>query len=1296
MSDEKRSVVSKILGARGSIAQRRNEWLTAAGAFERAAERRPRDASLWFKAGNAYFRAGEDLKAVPLLERANALSAENSEWRYRLGFVLEKTRQYRRAIEEYDYSERLGGYAPRLAYRRGRCFADLGEADNAKVEYLCALAAEFQPKKSYEALRKLEGPVTPVWQKLDLRRQGQEYFEPSESWTVEHARLADKMGDSSEAVQFYGLVSTESALSAKDRLAFAINLERVGNDEDSCAQLEQLVSMLPEQERPFHSGAVFQKHGMWDRARAALEELNVPDALEPERLYRIGFTYDREYRWAEALKYFELAVRLRPDEARWHYKAAHASERLGDYARAVGSYLQAVELDPKQRHWWYRAGVCLNSVGDDAAALYALLRSMKGATQVEAAGTMLLPGPSPTDAYLRANAEERAPHIHQHLGALSNASPDVLVQWADVAKRAGFNDDAHMLLNALPLVGSELTGKGRQRAVELMSSLGDRRESIELALEDRIFRRPDGVNTAEYMRSEQDRRNRVYAEFLTTRPINSQVVLFESNHGASVGCHPLAIYRQMRGDDRFRNCSFVWAVNDSSSVPSDVKKDLRVVMVKVHSTDYLRHLATAKYLINNVSFAPYFVRRPEQRYLNTWHGTPMKTLGRSMRQGIIEYENLERNFLQATHIMAPNELTRWALIDEHHLDGIYPGATMITGSPRLDRLVRDNGELRAKIRTQLGVLESERMILVAPTWRGGVSSRDLDADALAEELGTIASIPGTRVFYRAHRLTESMVKDLSLPAEIVPAAIDTNDLLAAVDHLVTDYSSISFDFLPTGRPVTLYVPDEVEYVADRGLYVLPEELPFGVARTIEELKGAVADPIVDVESYTAAQELYGPLEDGHASERCVDFFVSDKLRGNEFNGNRTLVFHASMIPNGIAASARALFQELVTLDLNVVLIVEPKVLRRDARRWDQIERLPKKVKLVSRVGDLVLTPEDAYVRSRVESLKFQPGEVMLQQYRAIWRREARRLLGVMHVDVAIEWDGYAALWANIILGSGNDETFHVIWQHNDMALERSEKFPELDNVFAVYPDFDRVVSVSDSLREINAQYLEQRLGLPSSRVHSVHNVVPVNEILLNAQAPLDDDIGAFLVGASKVVVNVGRMSPEKNQSALLEAWKVVHDTDPDARLLIVGTGPLEAELWALASKLGIGDSMMFTGQRSNALPIIGAADLFVLPSLHEGQPVVLFEAMALGVPILASDLPGNVEAIQAGYGTIIGNTPSDIAFEINRALSEPRAADNLVSLRSYATHAVAEFGAVVDLVKETQPGPVLHEGNPKK
>jgi CDP-glycerol glycerophosphotransferase len=367
----------------------------------------------------------------------------------------------------------------------------------------------------------------------------------------------------------------------------------------------------------------------------------------------------------------------------------------------------------------------------------------------------------------------------------------------------------------------------------------EREEASEILRGTRDVRFPDGIDLKKYLSSAEIRRRSLFAEFQKSLPLDEKTVLLESNHGSSVGCHPLALFREMSTDSRFAGFTYVWAHSSSAPVPEEITGRADVLLAEMHSDFYLRHLATAKYLINNVSFAPYFVRREGQTYLNTWHGTPMKTLGQSMRQGVLEYENLARNFVQATHVSSPNELTDWALFEDHRISRYATAAREITGSPRLDRLVSSGSRMRRSIRQELGVGEEERLILYAPTWRGGVTDHEFDTKSLIDDLEAMTKVSGARVYFRAHRLTEKLVAEVPLPVDVIPRHIDTNDLLSAVDILVTDYSSIAFDFLKTGRALVFYVPDVETYREERGLYLELEELPGVVCKDHRTLVSAL-------------------------------------------------------------------------------------------------------------------------------------------------------------------------------------------------------------------------------------------------------------------------------------------------------------------------------------------------------------------------------------------------------------------------------------------------------------------------
>lgn len=1263
----------RVLSTIARLARRRQDWPAASSFFLRAAELSNGDHMLWSEAAKAarFARNGDEFE---ILERATECPNASSDTWYRYGRYLEEKGEFDGARNAYVMAEQAGGEAGHMSFRQARCLEATDDVTGACVKFRMAASEGFDPRKCFEELRRILR-ADPLWLRLELFREGQEYFGPEDGWTLQHAKLAGDMKSHVEAVELYDEVSRCARLSEGHSVHFALSLESVGDETGAREVLLNALDHRPAGDKALGVGLIYERARMWTRARREFLSVLEREPYKPALLYRVGLCYDREYKWDRAAYYFARAFHLEPNRAQWAYKCGHAFERAREYGAAIGWYQAALRVDPSVRHWWYRLGAVLASAGQLDSALDALTRSVEGRSATDAAEVPLTfqdhwevdgvpAGDHNSNAWMKELLTD---------GPALRRDREPLLALVKHALSAGQNSYAELALRRTAGTGIGLPSKERLEIAAALKAVGQLPRAVEHLLDSRNVRLPDGVDLNKYLPKNQSRRSRLYAEFWENRPVDPRVILFESNHGSAIGCHPLAVFREMRERQEFGESTFVWAVTDEARIPSELSECARAAFVKVGSDEYLAYLATAAILVNNVSFPPYFTRREGQRYLNTWHGTPMKTLGRSMHQGLVEYENLERNFIQASHLLAPNELTRWALLDEHHLDGIYPGSVGMLGSPRLDKLVKQADTLRSELRERLAVAPSERLVLVAPTWRGGVSSHDFDEVALTEQLSALARIDGVKVFYRAHRLTEKLVRGADLPVEVVPADIDTNDLLAAVDHLVTDYSSVLFDYLVTGRPATLYVPDVEEYAETRGLYIRPEELPVGVAENLAELVDEITNErSLDKAEYQNALAAFCPFEDGNASARCVDFLLSDEGRGRELNGRPTVLFHGSLIPNGIASSLLAILDALVRADINVLILVEPKVLRTNTDREAVFRRLPDGVRLVSRVGDTLMTPEEFFVREMVESRKFNPGDEMIATYKKSWRKEALRITGDLPIDVAIEWDGYAPLWAGILSSIGSDSR-SMIWQHNQMADEQERKYPGLPVVFDMYPWFDAVVSVSRLLADRNARHLES-LGLDLQEgVAAVPNMLLFDEILAKSQAPMLEEHAGYFEGEGPVAITVGRLSMEKNHSALINAWARVLVEHPKAQLLIVGSGPLQASLEVDIARLGLGEEVHLVGQVSNPYPLMRKADVFILPSLHEGQPIVLFEAMSLGVPLAASACPGNVEAMNQGYGVQISTGADELGGELAALLHRVSQAAGHFDPAEYGSNAMKRF-----------------------
>src|SRR5699024_3309512 len=224
---------------------------------------------------------------------------------------------------------------------------------------------------------------------------------------------------------------------------------------------------------------------------------------------------------------------------------------------------------------------------------------------------------------------------------------------------------------------------------------------------------------------------------------------------------------------------------------------------------YYKYLSSAGFLFNDTAFPQFFVRKPEQKYLNTWHGTPWKTLGYDVKTARMDFTNAARNFLQASHLLVPNQYTFDHQVVPYQVSTIYPGELAVTGYPRIDLTFKTMHNAKP-LKEELGITDDQKVVLYAPTWRGSIKFREFDKEQLEQDLEKLSRM-NAHVLFRGHHVVEKLLQDIDIPnVTIVPNRIDTNELLGVTDILITDYSSIFFDFLVTDCPILHYVYDYEE------------------------------------------------------------------------------------------------------------------------------------------------------------------------------------------------------------------------------------------------------------------------------------------------------------------------------------------------------------------------------------------------------------------------------------------------------------------------------------------------------
>lgn len=796
------------------------------------------------------------------------------------------------------------------------------------------------------------------------------------------------------------------------------------------------------------------------------------------------------------------------------------------------------------------------------------------------------------------------------------------------------------------------------------------------------------------------------------QPVVPGSVFYESFSGNGMLDNPEAVFRALLAAPDQAHLTHIWALSDLNQYRAAVDEfadDPRVTFVRYGSSAYYRALATSQYLVNNATFPSDFSKREGQVYLNTWHGTPLKRMGYDIEDGALATANIIRNFVAADYLLAANSFMADQMYETgYKLSGVYRGTLVEEGYPRIDRqFLDDAGRADARRRlTEAGIpLGDRKIILYAPTWKGASFGRPTDdIDETLEHIGAIEERIDTSryvVLLKTHQTVHALAsRRPELKRMLVPNEIPTNVVLGITDALITDYSSIFFDFLQTGRPILFFTPDLADYAGTRGLYFEPDEWPGPVrmsAREIGEDLAAIAEnadavPEEAADRYRAMQQRFTPYEDGRAAERIVDIVFRGardgyRLRTDLAHDGRTsiLLYLGGMRPNGITTSALNLLNNVDHDRFDVSAFFSQSASRVTIAKQQQVN---PNVRQFPRVGGM----NGAKLRQLARHLEFRRGRIADHGTNAtqneLWDDEWTRCFGDSRFDYVVDFSGYGPFWAALLLHS--PDAVRSIWLHNDLASDahrevggQKKMLHSLTQIFTLYRQYDHLVSVSPTLSEINREGLAEYAD-PSAFVSAL-NTVDAEHILENAQADLhelafDEETGEVPEWAQALLadddvttfVSVGRLSPEKNQARLIRAFARVHATHPATRLVIVGSGPLADELEALVDELGLRGSVFLTGMQRNPHAIMAHADCFVLSSDYEGQPMVILEALVLGLPIVTVEFASAKNALPAGSGLVVAQSDEGVAEGLEAFLRGDVPASTF-DFQAYNRKAVEQF-----------------------
>lgn len=364
-------------------------------------------------------------------------------------------------------------------------------------------------------------------------------------------------------------------------------------------------------------------------------------------------------------------------------------------------------------------------------------------------------------------------------------------------------------------------------------------------------------------------------------PVQKKTVLFIAFHGRGYTDNPRSIYEYMIQQERFQNYRFVWAIKHHR------QKNLNIPGAKIieyFSLSYFYYLARSKYWIVNCKLPMYVLKKKKQIYLQTWHGTPLKKLAFDIevpegttfyRSGMNEdmmHETYRVDVEKYNYMISPSSFTTEVFQSAFRINR---ERLIETGYPRNDFLSNYDQDDVGAIKKQYHIPEDKKVLLYAPTWRDNsyvTKGYTFKLEVHFEKWQKILKDEYV-VIFKPHYL---IVNDFDIDqfkgfVYFVPPEEDIRNLYIISDALITDYSSVFFDYAILKRPMYFYMYDLDMYRDHlRGFYLdIYKDLPGKIIEEEDELLREIQRPY-DYQRLECFNQRFNDHEDGHASQRVVD------------------------------------------------------------------------------------------------------------------------------------------------------------------------------------------------------------------------------------------------------------------------------------------------------------------------------------------------------------------------------------------------------------------------------------------
>ena len=382
-----------------------------------------------------------------------------------------------------------------------------------------------------------------------------------------------------------------------------------------------------------------------------------------------------------------------------------------------------------------------------------------------------------------------------------------------------------------------------------------------------------------------------YLKYYYKYDVDDKMIFFEAYNGRNYACSPKALYEYMIKNKKFNDYKFVWAFKNVNQ--HKILKNKNTIVVKTNSKEYFKYLSLSKYWIVNSLIDVSIKKKKNQIYLQCWHGTPLKKLRYDIEvKGAVLNtisEIRKRNDLDAIkfdYFISPSKFCTEKFISAFNLKKLGKDNIIVEkGYPRNDYLFNYKKEDIDKIKKLLKLPKGKKVILYAPTFRdnqhtsgvGYTYNLGINFDKMQKELSKDYII-----LFRTHYFVSNSFDFSKYEKFIYDVSYydDINELYIISDLLITDYSSVFFDFANLKKPMIFYMYDLDDYKNNlRDFYFDLNILPGPIVKQeddlIKEIKNIDNYDELYHDKYIKFNEKFNYLDDGKSTERVVEVIFNE-------------------------------------------------------------------------------------------------------------------------------------------------------------------------------------------------------------------------------------------------------------------------------------------------------------------------------------------------------------------------------------------------------------------------------------